>query len=344
MFNHIDILLIVSLTLLLRPIFVLSKDDGDIEERKSKIHRSLELAYLNKDLYKKIDKYLVDNVASDEVEANLKKAVEWLNLLSSKKKSSFSSKQPLIEILERFTSLSVVLNSKRCDYIGYGVIASNDKALKGLEDLKKESHTRVASIVYKCAMKHSIDCQYVYPKVYNDIYPKMDKRLVHRVETFTDMVIQQELDNSLEYFYDENLRLFDMFIKESYKSTWHNRLDLAKTAHDAINVLAEAEYDWKFLKTNRQDLEVSKSFRAERVGTLFRKYLVESCQYYTERLGHDVFIPARHDAMITHIEKNLDAAYYRAWARFRICDTMINPIEEQSKLLKKVVLLSSSAM
>lgn len=257
--------------------------------------------------FKKISDYLTEHVDTDDIEPNLKAAREWLTKDLEDKPDV---DERLVDALKLFISLEDTSNGEKCDRSGHDILFNNLLATEQC-GRGRQTEYRTDRIVYKFLHDHAKRCLNKYPVSFESIYSKMDRAKRSQVEFFlNDWNLKEFLGVSL------NRHLF-------YLSLVRNRDRIqgkkaARMAYDVIYALSTNDKDREYL--TQKGVEG----RKEKIGDLFKKYIIEPCKYFVDELGPDVYVPVRFDAMFYHRVNEENFRFYDSWARFRICSYVID--------------------
>jgi len=237
--------------------------------------------------YKTIDDYLTKNVASQEVEANMAKAKEWLELERAKG-SSF--KKGLVEALEQFTSLTRITETNRCNMNSHIILLKNDLATEHRAREAETIERRVDSIVRHFIMKHAIGCVPYHLKALKALYWQLDTKMLHRVDRFVSSIIESRIGNMGKEL--RGARGVD-FVKFGFSIDWLGRWSDVEATYKVIRELAteEADRTVRFL-SNQMDSKTKQvvPVNKDKIKLLFERYVIKPCEYYirelAELLGH----------------------------------------------------------
>lgn len=276
--------------------------------------------------YEKINKYLLENVKTDDMKENMDAVLELLHT-----KKAWNPTLTIVDALEQLTSLNELVN--RCDWEGFVSLFKNVRA-SGIESNSNwRKLSRIDNLVLRYAIKHSDNCYKVYPAQYKVKLAKLDKQTVQRVDTFTEGFLMRYSNWRTLYSARSKINvLMDKFIlkTESLDEQRDGRI-----AHEALKKLAKDDTKFEYFQYVLNEEKGMFELREDKIRELFSEYLLEPCKKYAQELGPDVFIPANYDALY---KLNFDLGeieYHQSWARFRICSILIE--YDYESLLKQLI-------
>lgn len=270
--------------------------------------------------YKTISNYLTRFVPIDDIELNMKAAKDMMRIMKEDPKAD----DRLLAALELFISLQEAQG--KCNESGYNILFANLLATEQ-RGRRSQSEYRTDRVVYQACLSHARICQSKYLTNFNSLYSKLDSTKKYRVDLFLE-------DTNLQIFMPgakDRYMFFNTLVKN--QQVIRSR-DGTRLAYDAINILSIGDPDQKFLKAKKTGVN------RDKVTGLFRKYLLEPCQYYVNELGPDVYIPAIFDAMFFHRVNEKEYRFYKSWAQFKLCEYVIDnqePFENNLTMLAEVM-------
>lgn len=288
--------------------------------------------------YKHINNYLVDNVETDDVAANLRAASEFYEKVRVNSWNIFN--KHLVGALEQFTALNRILSGEKCNKNSYAILLKNDRATRGKTHKvrsKLDRLVKIERIIHKIALDHSIECQTVYPKLFEQKYEKMDKEKIEKVGAFTSDIMNQLMKEKKNFF--RQTKKFETFEQLQYVKSIRGKKE-AQIAYDALKLFSRQDNDAKYLKKVFDDKQGKMRLNQDKVGELFEKYLVEPCAYYVRELGPDIFIPASYDVAILDKEDRYEqvdenSSFFTGWIRYKFCNLLIG--RDRKSLLSSVI-------
>lgn len=292
--------------------------------------------------YKHINNYLVDNVETDDVFANLKAASLFYDKERVNSWNIFN--KHLVGALEQFTALNRILNGEKCNKNSYAILLKNDRATRGKTHKvrsKLDRLVKIERIIYKIALDHSIECQTVYPKSFEQRYAQMDKEKIEKVGTFTSDIMNQLMKEKKNFF--RQTKKFETFEQLQHVKSISGKKE-AQIAYDALKLFARQDSDAKYLRKVFDDKQGKMRLNRDKVGELFKKYLVEPCAYYVRELGPNIFIPASYDVAILDKEDRYEqvdenSSFFMGWIKYKFCNLLIG--RDQKSLLSLVIKIAS---
>lgn len=283
----------------------------------------------------KINEYLGQNVETDNVEENLKKAKE---LLEAEERRNALFNRGLIKTLRIFIKLNEIRDNSMCNMNSYSILLENNRILNGrihkVGTKLPESLTRVESIIYKKTLYHAIECRRVYLREYVKIFSKIDMSYVRKMLLFQDNVFGELLfiKGKLQDGTPKNEVIEVINQLNSLKSK-----RVAHIAYDTLEELAHDDPEKKYLKLVYEKNDVV--LRSDKVNELFSRYLIEPCQYFRRELG-SIFVPYQYDRLILKPEQvyepkcGQELKFFVSLSRFKFCKLLL---DEQDLLLKNVI-------
>lgn len=252
--------------------------------------------------YEQINRYLVHNVRAEDVESNLAAAVEFLS--SDPKRGSLLNGS-LKAALQQFTALKAIRDGlDKCSSSSYDILVRNDRTTGGKTHSRRVALDRlnkVERVIFDVAKQHAIDCQKVYPLEFKKRYAGLDRELVRPVEEY----IRSVHDVCLEPKDRENeatrrAASRELARQRSVKPT--AGFASAKVLYKVIETLAGRDKDSGFSEIVQVGGSDKREVNRDKLRLLFNKYLIEPCQYYVEKLGPGLFIPAEYDGEMVDYE------------------------------------------
>lgn len=241
--------------------------------------------------YDTINKYLVDHVGSEDPEANLLAAKVWFEFSRGSVEDT-----KLLKALQLFTSLSETTTGDNCGNQAYNILADNDRETGGKAHDSLNKLNRVERVVNYYCSRNARECKFEYPLKFSKIYPTLDKINIKRVESYiNDEAIKSLLGVKIE----KNQPNRELYRKRILDSSSMGRL--------VVNALIIS------LKEDRS-VETSLPLQDQ-----IKKYIIEPCQYYDDKVGLEIFLPAGYSYMWNFAVHNNEQSFYYGYARFRIC-------------------------
>lgn len=316
-------------------------EGGAVQEPSGK--PSLLKGFLIKQAYKKINKYLSENVEDDSDKANIDKAIEWMNSLNpgSKKTGALFGDQ-LLEGLKQFTALRELDGDNICNAHSYDILLQNDYATGGVAHAKRNVFmmslwlNRANKIVHNYIRKHALKCQNVYPAEFKKTLAQLDNKQVEMVDSFfgTIRADRFRLDNNSKS--DEKRT---EAIRESTLDNYIVRVSAifsARTAYDIIEENADNDLDLMYLRSGSKD----------KLKGLVDKYIVQPCRYYVKQLGFGLLEPASYDKEVLELaefyaQPNDDVIKFLIGLdNYRLCSNLNSKGSQVGELLDNLVVIS----
>lgn len=259
-----------------------------------------------------IENYLTKTVAKHDLQPNLKAANDWL----AKLKKSKGSKS-LLEALELFTSMSNTLKPDSCNRKGFHILMQNElatlKKSRLIEDeIKVNPPLRVHLLVNQVCKQHAKLCFSAHIANFKAAYASLDKTTAHRVETFTDLLIEDHYLKRASPDKSKSLVLYEALKQKPDVSDFRD----AKLANEALEALAKED-------PAAPSLWGSQFLDRDEIRGIFDKYLVEPCREYYRKLGPEVFKPAQFDQVYEPQFNEKEVEFYTGWVRYALCEQLI---------------------
>lgn len=287
----------------------------------------------------KINEYLTQNVKTDNIEENLQKANELLEL-EKRKNSLFNG--GFIKALQRFVKLNQINHDNKCNMNSYSILFENNESLSGqfhkiAPEISQKSMNRLETIIYKLSLNHALECQKVYFKKYTKLFSELDSNLIRKVRVFQDNLFGEFLFNRGKFQGDtpKSELLETMNQLNSLKSK-----KIAHIAYDTIEELANDDPDRKYLKLVFENKDVI--LRSDKIRELFVRYLIEPCEYLIKEFDK-IFVPYKYDmSMLKPAEQQQafegkseeELKFFVTLSRYRLCRLLAE--NEQKILLENV--------
>lgn len=252
--------------------------------------------------YEQINRYLVDKVVGQDVESNLAAAVEFMT--SDPKRGSLLNGS-LKAALKQFTALKAIRGGPdKCSVSSYDILIRNDRTTAGKTHSKRvalDKLNRVERIIFDVSKQHAIDCQQVYTVEFKKRYAELDRELVRPVEEYIRSVHDVCLEpKDRQNEASRRAASRELARQRSVKPTVG--FASAKVLYKVIETLAGRDKDSGFTEIVQVAESDKKEVNKDRLRQLFNRYLIEPCQYYVEKLGPGLFIPAEYDGEMVDYE------------------------------------------
>lgn len=154
--------------------------------------RQTELNPLSKG-YNRINAYLCDHVASDNLETNMHEARRWYY-----DEVRHSPDRNFVKAVKLFISLD---DMDKCTGDSFRVIEGNDFLASHNHPLD-DSGSRVANIVNHYAKDHARKCLPKYPEILRQEYEKLGESITDRAHALTDAIIHKDEKDHGELIYE----------------------------------------------------------------------------------------------------------------------------------------------
>lgn len=275
-------------------------------------------------LYHRLNNYLMNNVKTDEVGANMEAAAKWLEGQDSVQHSCLSTTP--VKDLKRFTALQQVVDDTTCDHIAYDIMSANEKAV-GLHVLLlyRQDLRRVEKVMLEIFENHAKRCAKVYPVTYRTLKLELDAVQFERAKKYAQTLIDTDrlflvMNEKISWHYPLNLFYLHRYIK--HFPTFGGRT--RRTAlSEALKYNARKDPDYKYLRSVLDEKTGKEAFHKDKIKGLVKKYLIEPCKHVVDFLGPDLFIPARFDLpFYSEIDEQF-GDYYLGWSYFAVCQALV---------------------
>lgn len=278
------------------------------------------------DEFNELDRYLnVQPTETCNLEENMK------HLLKQYKKDYMKlllSKPRTLKAYKLFLSLGDLPNRSKCNSEGFEIIRQNLAALK----VDKPIHYRkgnsshklrcIDEIFLEYLKQHAAICADIYLKTFEDKLNSLDKEKAERVSRFVDEGITRYTSNSFNDNKSKSVpqRLFFLVDSEmDFKPAY---------IYNLLQDMLRGKPEERFLVPIIDD-ETGKIFLNKRqFESLFNDYLFEPCKYFQKHFGADLFELTYHELQYHKVYDN-NEAFYRNWARYRICANFVSEAKEK---------------
>lgn len=298
--------------------------------------------------YDRINSYLVDHEESLDVSKNMKIAANWLQELSSEPKNPLNWN--LIDALEQFLALTQIGGEKRCNRYSYSILFKNDQATYKRVRSRREKLSpkkRIEHLVHQYGLSHSIDCLYVYPRTYEEIHSKMDPLKVHYAETFISTIVQSITNSKAGVFFGKKSSdVIGNTVIDATRLRSIRSKDVGFLALDLLKSFAIDDPDLKYLGLVTDEKKGKLVVDKVGISKLVEKYFVESCEYYIQELGPDVYVPMFYDLRLLDLDDRYDSTdsdlqdFLTGSYHFKLCNSFVRDdvgylVEEIASVVKK---------
>lgn len=292
--------------------------------------------------YLGINQELIKRVPTNtNAAANMKAALEWLD--EETKNGTPVLRKSLVEALRQFNALERLKGDEKCTKNAYAILVKNDRATNGRAHghfEKLGALRRIENVVYQYSVEHAISCYHVYPQLFETKRAQMDQVQLQRVEKFLEDLINKSLRLSRSFFFFPSIK---NVVTPSYQLIREITSISGKAsgfvAYDMLKRFAKNDKDRIYLARVVDEQTTKVIINREKVAQLFKKYLVEPCEYYMSELGPEVFIPARYNAIMLAKEDRYNPDEYPEFVDgtvyFRLCKHLIT--HDQDSLLNDVI-------
>lgn len=274
--------------------------------------------------YGRLNDYLVENVDSDDVAANMAAATTWL-LEQQSKKHSFPLLAP-IEDLTKFTSLQKVIFDDQCGWAAYEIMRANEQEVNLNRKTKQnELVRRVDKVIGEIFKKHAEKCLDVYPLRFELKVRQLEPTLLERVRVLTNQVvlIDRHLWLQDEDWYRMKSNANDLYLRFIDRPTTIELITRLSGLLNALNLSAKDLLTAKHSQRVTHQPSGKLIIRRAEIEQLVENYFIEPCQYYVDQLGQDLFLPAEFEAKFYHSVRDMNHDFYFGWAAFNICKVLI---------------------
>lgn len=268
--------------------------------------------------YEQINSYLCSMVDNDDVSANMAFASQWLEEQEGTRQSFFS-RTPISD-LKKFTALQEVIDDSSCGRRALVIMRQNEEAVR-LHRLieNRQVHRRIDRIIMRIFKDHAEKCSSLYPQMYRKKRHQLNAVLLEQVENIARAIMGADrflLSTEEVLSFYEPSELFQRYI-QYYPRVGH----FAKNnlLHSALVANAKADLDFKYTHAVLDEPTGKVVVHKDKLKGLARKYLIEPCQHYVDKLGFDLFIPARFDMQVYFNINDQDGDYFLGWSYYMIC-------------------------
>lgn len=306
--------------------------------------------------YPEVEKYLVDNVATDSVDENMSKARELLQLELSK--NADGQRMALIEALQRFVSLADPQDVRsQCHFNRYITLYYNYLASRSSQGA---SSLRVGRIVDQFGLRHAQLCTDFYGDQVRARYEQMSAdgggQLKPELEALLDSALRSAtgpnmVEDLVGHFQAQNAPVLGssqgplMFATLVKQSASDGLGEGEKEGNpDAGHLFTECQQEERTAddeddgdETSSVELIVERE-KYEALERLFDRYVRQPCKSLVASM-RDVMEPAAFAAL--YQAKRQADFFYLVWARYKLCDTMSSQVRQ--KLLTSLVQASCDA-
>lgn len=270
--------------------------------------------------YDRLNSLLEENVASNDVEANMEFAIEDFHERTlhgaSKNEANF------LDAYRLFTALLPFGIKTECTRENLYILFQNYRAI-GMQANKniidEYSGRRIEEIFANYAMMYSRKCQSIYPALMREKLYSVNLKQMVLINQLTAFVLNKHItslgENSATELFKLAVNTIELFPK----------LGNTKFIFEALEnqVLLNSEHEYLHLKPRRDYSSGKYSLDEKEFGKLFTEYLISPCRGLLTAFGRDVFGPANFLASWQHVVMKNELDYYRKWLSYNICEVLL---------------------
>lgn len=280
--------------------------------------------------YPEIEKYLVQNVASDDIQENMNKASEFLQFELAKKQEAEGKSLSLVEALQRFVSLADEQDEQACNFSRYITLYYNYLASRSSPG---EASLRVARIVDEFALKHAHLCTDFYGAQVRARYDQIvaeGELMTATIEGLLDSALKSAtgpnmVEDLVGHFQQQNAPILGSSHGEVIYSILVKQSANEHDPDAGLLLSSSCEED------QAGELVIDKD-NYEALERLFDRHIKQPCKSLVSKL-RDVMEPAAFDVL--YQPKRQDDFFYIIWARYKLCDSIDGRVRQ--KLLTSLV-------
>lgn len=297
--------------------------------------------------FSQINKYLTENVKSDDVEANMAKAKEWL---ASAPSAQPPVKQSVVEALKVFTQLHDVLGGEdKCNSDELAILIKSDELARGralVPPSRLSPLRRIDKIINHYYVQHAQNCRKFYPQIVANKVAKIDADTLARIDAFTSKIVAEQRERTIvKHNLAESQKTavtFGMYFRtigepSNARVVYDVLVELVKDDPERDNLqknLVEAH------ENNRPGSVViaatKRPVNKAKIDELFKRYLVTPCRAFVRELADDL-MSASFDMKVLEKADKFDlsqAEFYKTWSKYHICELLVK--RDQRTLLRYV--------
>lgn len=277
-----------------------------------------------------INNLLVDRTKSTDPKDNFD---ILLDELIKDQKNNVGPSNKSTQVKRLILALSTLDGKNECGYYGYTIIRNLYFALGSpmRSITRDENLRRVDKILQYYIREHVENCEPVYLSKFHEISGGLDSTIIEHLNTIVAKSIQ-DLTGENSYYR-----------RSSYPGTLYNLATEGllvafemKPEHiyDALTVLAKDDPDEKYLRRIEDERTGHPKFVKDKIESLFKEYIAKPCNYFRQKFGPDVFMPAAFDNIFKQRMKPERVDFYEAWVKYRLCHLKGNSISAFDDLLR----------
>lgn len=269
--------------------------------------------------FSEINEFLKDYVVTSDVKRNIIGARDWLNQLNEDN----STDVELHSALELFISLSTVMKGSNCSEENSKIILENHLACGKKTRLASTEQRHIDKLVHRIATKCALDCEPVWEERYRGQKAKIDKNIIHCVDTALNNLLDSHLSNS-----------HPLTVYKAYITNWYQvggELD-AKLVYEGLSELTRDDPNNKYLRPILSEDGATASVDKDKLVAIINQYLLTPCGVYTNQLSKGALGPATNDLNVKNRdiprnETHVNNDFYRDWAKTRLCRSIIKNMQ-----------------
>lgn len=274
--------------------------------------------------YQTVNDYLMDNLEDPDPEKNMDLLNQWLISGQAGVRETIA--------LHKLTAMNSI--QSKCDQPSYETFMDNYGATAGRASYSGTENARRIDLLinYYCS-KHAIQCKSSIETKFKVKYRNLDRLMLRQIATLTNFLVEEQfsridLDNNPG---DISRLLFNEIIlnEAAHAKTQRN----TGIVYGALKSLVENSADSKYLLHHSEEQTNEEGFSGTKVIDLLNKQLVVPCEQFVQLLGPGVFIEADFDSQFNHKVDPNQSEFYRAWARFKLCQYLVNSKQSLSEHL-----------
>lgn len=260
--------------------------------------------------YNRLDKYLTDHVADDNLNANLDAAEAWLG--------KGRALTPTGDV-KQFLTLRELVGNEKCDARSHDIMASivrDTSLIQSMLDYK--DLRRVDRVVQSVFFEQAKACLRALVAKYREKLQALDETQIRGAQVFAKNLMDQTLFEMDLWDYEEPEAetLFTQFIES--RISIKGLLGHERCPRRALMDIIGKQPDGKYLTAASDERTGKRSADRAKLTELVENHLLAPCRYYVAELGPDVFELAELYKTAFKVNKT-DRDFYFGWASFKIC-------------------------
>lgn len=287
----------------------------------------------NGEAYARIDAFLVASVHSDDIESNLAKAREWLEWFNTDGQRESNRYGQQVKLLEYFVALEKLNGGELCEFETGGILLELDRAMENAARIGA-TIKRINSFVLDHKRKHLDQCMQVFKSNFHQTYATFPRDVDNKVGLITNQLLGERIREYRRNEQYSSLAQLRHPIEEQPIDSLLFVSDKIKNFHNVPSFEFMKFTDEYLLRVaNEPEVVIMRNIDQAPEGSLsrlFEKYLLKPCERYYNTYKR-VFAPAQYtlrqlkaDDLRRQLNGPEDGNFFKAWAKYYVCDLFVN--------------------